>query len=143
MWSLWGDLVWPTMFVPYDEQVLAVALDGLRAHEGELARNDYEELLAARGIANRVSGAERVFGFGSAARTPPYAEVLLETINRAGTWWAGLPRELEPQAPLVPIPADRPITTLLDRVSARDVLHSGSSLANRRDAPEQGSRTSP
>jgi hypothetical protein len=72
----------------------------LGAHAGELARNDYGALVRARAKANRVLGAERVFGYGSAAREQPLAELLTEAVMLEGEWWAAPARELDPQAPL-------------------------------------------
>ena len=92
-WGLWASLRAPTLYVPYDEAVLEAALHGLRAHAGELARNDYEELLRARGVVGRVQGAEQVFGFGTGARPGPYAEVLEEALWVDGAWWPGVARE--------------------------------------------------
>ena len=80
-WSLWSDLPQPTLYVPFDEARLAEARHVLAAHESQLARNDFDALLEARGVAARVLGAERVFGFGSAPPSPlPYAELLCERL---------------------------------------------------------------
>ena len=76
-WGLWRDLARPTIYVPFGERRLGELMHALAAHRGELARNDFTDLLRARAIASRVLGAERVFGFGSPrASDAPYAELL-------------------------------------------------------------------
>jgi len=91
-WGLWRDLARPTIFSPFGERRLAELQHVLAAHRGELARNDYAELLRGRAIANRVLGAERVFGFGSPRRSDePYAELLAD---------GGPPRTLDLEDPL-------------------------------------------
>ena len=79
-WGLWRDLARPTIYVPFGDRRLAELQHALAAHRGELARNDFPELLRARAIASRVLGAERVFGFGSPrASGEPYAELLSDS----------------------------------------------------------------
>ena len=90
-WGLWRDLARPTLFSGFGEERLARLQHVLAAHSGELARNDYAELLRARAVAARVLGAERVFGFGSARRPEPYAELLAD---------GGPPRVLDLADPL-------------------------------------------
>ena len=109
LWGLWADLPLPTLFVPFAEAELARAAHALGAHAGELARNDYVELLRARAVAARVLGAERVFGFGAARRQAAYAELLTEVQYADGEWWAGAAREPDPAAPLAPVPRERPL----------------------------------
>ena len=78
-WALWRDLARPTLFSPFGESRLAELQHVLAAHRGEVARNDYPELLRARAVCARVLGAERVFGFGSERRAEePYAELLAD-----------------------------------------------------------------
>lgn len=91
-WSLWADLPFPTLIVPFGEDRLQEVLGALRAHAGEMARNDYERLVAARTGANAILGAERVFGFGSPGLREPYAELLCELVRDAGRWHAAAPR---------------------------------------------------
>jgi LmbE family N-acetylglucosaminyl deacetylase len=94
-WGLWADLRRPTLYVPFDEDVLAEAQHVLAAYSGELARNDYARLLEARAVAHAVLGSERVFGFGSArASDAPYAELLSELRLIDGTWHHSPPRLL-------------------------------------------------
>ncbi len=79
MWGVWGDLPAPNVFYPFGQAAMDRALNILEAYAGELERNDYRRLLAGRGAANAVLGAERVFGFGSPAVSDlPFAEVLTE-----------------------------------------------------------------
>jgi LmbE family N-acetylglucosaminyl deacetylase len=94
-WGLWADLRRPTLYVPFDVDVLAEAQHVLAAYSGELARNDYARLLDARAVAHAVLGSERVFGFGSArASDAPYAELLSELCLIDGTWHHSPPRLL-------------------------------------------------
>jgi len=91
-WGLWRDLARPTIFSPFGDRRLAELQHVLGAHRGEVARNDYYDLLRARAISARVLGAERVFGFGSERRAQePYAELLAD---------GGPPRVLDLQHPL-------------------------------------------
>lgn len=93
MWGGWGDLPLPTLYVPFGADRLERALHVLDAYRGELARNDYRRLLAARATANAVLGSERVFGFGAAsASAAPYAELLTEVVFDGARWRLGSPR---------------------------------------------------
>jgi LmbE family N-acetylglucosaminyl deacetylase len=103
-WGLWADLPWPTLYAGFGEEDLARAQHVLAAHAGELARNDYAALLRARAVASRTLGAERVFGFGSAVRPRPFAELLMEVVHD-DEWRTGPARELDPRDPLA-APAD-------------------------------------
>jgi LmbE family N-acetylglucosaminyl deacetylase len=107
MWAIWADLPLPTLFAPFGEEELARATYALCAHAGEVARNDYVHLLRCRGVASRVLGAERAFGFGEPGRPGPYAELLTEAAFADGEWWAGAPREPDPADPLPAMPRDR------------------------------------
>jgi LmbE family N-acetylglucosaminyl deacetylase len=100
-WGLWTDLPRPTLYVPFDDEVLAAARHMLMAYAGELARNDYVRLLEARAVAHAVLGSERVFGFGSSrASSLPYAELLTEQRFVDGAWRAESSRILDPTRPL-------------------------------------------
>jgi LmbE family N-acetylglucosaminyl deacetylase len=102
-WGLWADLGHPTLYVPFDHDVLTEAHGALAAYAGELARNDYARLLAARATAHAVLGSERVFGFGRASASPlPYAELLVEQRFVDGEWRAGPARVLDVERPLSP-----------------------------------------
>ena len=80
-WSLWSDLPRPTLYAPFGADRLAEARHVLAAHRSQLARNDYDALLEARGVVGRVLGAERVFGFGAEPPSPePYAELFTERL---------------------------------------------------------------
>jgi hypothetical protein len=101
MWGLWADLPHPTLFVPFGDARLATVDHALAAHAGELARNDYPALVRGRALANRVLGAERVFGFGQdAVQAAPYAELLTELVRADGRWRAAAPRLLDEPEPL-------------------------------------------
>lgn len=103
LWGLWADLPGPTLYHGFDEALMARAIDVLEAHADELARNDYRDLVRARATANRVLGAERVFGWGAPAREQPFAELLMEAVVSEDDWWTTAPRELDPTDPLEPI----------------------------------------
>ncbi len=120
MWGLWGDLPLPTLFFGFGDADLDAATHVLRAHTGEVARNDYVALLRARAAASRVLGAERVFGFGATAPPQPYAELLTEVIHADGEWWAGSARSLCPGARLDPIARDRRLGWWMDAPSFTD-----------------------
>jgi LmbE family N-acetylglucosaminyl deacetylase len=113
LWGLWADLPWPTLYVGFDEPRLDRVIHVLEAHASQLARNDYRRVVRGRAQANRALGAERVFGYGSAARGQhPLAELLTEAVLRNGRWWANPARELDPRAPFAdarpPRPGDDP-----------------------------------
>jgi len=99
-WGLWADLRAPTLYVPFDVDVLAEAQHVLAAYAGELARNDYSRLLEARAVTHAVLGSERVFGFGSArASHLPYADLLTELRHVDRDWQPGAPRLLDDVSP--------------------------------------------
>jgi LmbE family N-acetylglucosaminyl deacetylase len=122
LWALWADLPLPTLFSPFDDDALARARHALEAHAGEARRNDYVELLRARGVSARILGAERVFGFGAPGREQPYAELLTEVEFAAGEWWAGQPREPDLSDPLVPVERATPLGWWLNARSFGDKL---------------------
>jgi LmbE family N-acetylglucosaminyl deacetylase len=93
-WSLWADLPLPTLVVAFGEDRLREMLAALRAHAGELGRNDYERLVPARAAANAILGAERVFGFGALGLETPYAELVCELVRVDGSWYLCQPRVL-------------------------------------------------
>jgi LmbE family N-acetylglucosaminyl deacetylase len=91
-WGLWRDLPAPNRYVPYGQEVLERLLAALRRHAGEVARNDYEDMLRARARFQAVAGSERVLGFGSGPAAPePYADLLEERVRRERSGWH-LPR---------------------------------------------------
>jgi LmbE family N-acetylglucosaminyl deacetylase len=121
-WNIWADLPFPTLVTEFGHERLEQALHVLAAHAGELARNDYADLVRCRAVTSRVLGAERVFGFGSHGLDAPFAELLLELGMPAGEWVAYEPRTLDPERPLDGRPADRPLRWWLDEPSYRDRL---------------------
>ena len=100
LWGLWGDLPRPTLYHGFDEVLMRQAIHVLEAHAGELARNDYRDLLRARATANRVLGAERVFGWGAPGQDQPFAELLMEAVLGEDDWWTTTPRALDLERPL-------------------------------------------
>jgi LmbE family N-acetylglucosaminyl deacetylase len=121
-WGLWADLPLPTLIVEFDQQRLDAVLHVLAAHPGELERNDYAALVRCRATADRVLGAERVFGFGSPGLDGPYAELLTELGLHDGRWTAYEPRRLDAASPLLGRPGERTLTWWLDEPSFRDRL---------------------
>jgi LmbE family N-acetylglucosaminyl deacetylase len=100
-WGLWRDLPAPTLYFPYGPGPLDELVAAVRAYEGEIRRNPYDELLAARGRALAILGSERVFGYGSPAASPlPYADLLTESRWVDGAWVPSGPRLLDPAAAL-------------------------------------------
>ena len=87
-WSLWRDLPAPNRYVPYGPSRLERLQKALACHAGELARNRYDDLLAARGRVQAVLGSERVLGFGAGpAAAEPFADLLEESVRaKAGAW---------------------------------------------------------
>ncbi|HEX4465831.1 MAG TPA: PIG-L family deacetylase [Solirubrobacteraceae bacterium] len=92
-WSLWGDVRAPNLLVTYGEERLAEILHALGAHTGEIARNDYLELVAVRARAASIQGLERVIGFGAQGARRPYGELLVSSVLRG----AGTLERLPPQ----------------------------------------------
>jgi len=129
MWAIWADLSLPTLFAPFGEEDLERATHALRAHAGEIGRNDYVDLLRCRGVTARVLGSERVFGFGRPGRDVPYAELLTEAAFADGEWWAGAPREPDPADPLSPVPQERPLGWWMSAPSFNDQLRAASDPA--------------
>lgn len=86
-WGLWGELPIPNVITGFDSERLAEIQRALGAHSGELARNRFDRLLAARSQANAVLGAERVFGFGTGGRPFEYAELLTLVSWAGGHGW--------------------------------------------------------
>jgi LmbE family N-acetylglucosaminyl deacetylase len=122
MWGLWADLPLPTLVTEFGEARMAEVLAMLAAHAGELDRNDYAALVRARAVANRVLGAERAFGFGSAGLDGPYAELLTELAVHDGRWMAYEPRRLDASSPLLGAPGERSLGWWLDEPSFHDRL---------------------
>ena len=99
-WGLWADLRSPTIYVPFDDDVLAEAQHVLAAYAGELRAQRLRVCWEHARSAHAVLGSERVFGFGT-ARWPPRrsAELLTECRLVDGHWRPGSPRLLDPSAP--------------------------------------------
>jgi LmbE family N-acetylglucosaminyl deacetylase len=109
MWGLWGELPFPTLYSGFDDAMLERAIVVLRAHAGEIRRNDYTSYVRGRAAADRVVGSERVFGFGARMQRKPYAELLTEVAFEDGAFTAGDPRRLDPRRPLPRLTGGRPI----------------------------------
>jgi LmbE family N-acetylglucosaminyl deacetylase len=120
LWALWGALPFPTTIVEYDESRLGEIQRALAAHESQVSRNDYRRLVAGRGMASTVLGAELTFGFGQAGLAGPYAELTTEVVRVGSGWRLGAPRMLDPRDPF-PQPTGREIGGWLHSRSAVDV----------------------
>ncbi|HET9078025.1 MAG TPA: PIG-L family deacetylase [Acidimicrobiales bacterium] len=103
-WGLWADLPAPNLYVPWARDRLAELTSALRCHAGEVSRNPYDDLLAARGRVGAILGSERVFGFGApAASALPYADLLTEACFEAGSWRPSPARLAVPDDPARPL----------------------------------------
>jgi len=99
-WNIWGDLPFPSLYLPFGQDVLDRLQYTLEAYEGELDRIPYWDMVRGRAILNRALGSEKTFHFGAAlASNEPYAETLLEVVLRKGKWLRGTPRLLDPHQP--------------------------------------------
>lgn len=92
-WAIWAELRYPTLLVPIDEPRVQRAVAALSCYEGELARNDYVDMMRATGRLAAVRGVERVAGFGAKALPGVrHAELLAEFGWVGARWRVGLPR---------------------------------------------------
>lgn len=99
LWGLWSDLPFPTIYAPYDHEVMRKAQETVRCYAGELARNDYSTLLTSRAQANAILGVERVFGYGGKrVGRLPYADLLMECLPGPAGWMVGEGRLLDPSS---------------------------------------------
>ncbi|MDE3086837.1 MAG: PIG-L family deacetylase [Acidobacteriota bacterium] len=119
LWGLWADLPLPTAALGFAEDRLDEVLDALAAHAGELDRNDYRRLVRGRAEMNAALGPERVFGFGSAGTSVPFAELLCELGRAGGTWRLGRPRWLDPAMPVGEL-GDKAVDAWLESPSITD-----------------------
>jgi LmbE family N-acetylglucosaminyl deacetylase len=120
LWGLWGALPFPTTAVEFDERRLEEIQHALAAHESQVSRNDYRRLVAGRGMASTVLGAELIFGFGEEGLAGPYAELTSEVVRVGSDWRLGAPRVLDPREPF-PEPTGREVGGWLHSPSAVDV----------------------
>ncbi|MDQ2709166.1 MAG: PIG-L family deacetylase [Actinomycetota bacterium] len=92
-WGIWSDLRNPTLLFPCAAMLQQRAERMLACHRGELARNDYAELVRAAGRLAATRGVERVLGFGSAALPGVHhAELFTELGWVDHRWRFGVPR---------------------------------------------------
>jgi len=131
-WGLWADLPFPNLLVSFGAERLAEIQAALAAHQGQLARNRYDRLLAGRAAADAVLGPERVFGFGTgglgaggSSDAGEFAELLCDLgWSPAAGWRLALPRLFDPSdvgAP-GPEPAGPKLGWWLHATSAADQL---------------------
>lgn len=86
-WAVWAELPHPTLLVPIPRPVVERAVAALRCYRGELARNDYEDMLRATGRLAAVRGVERVVGFGATALPDVHYAELLTELGWVGDRW--------------------------------------------------------
>lgn len=125
-WShaIWSDLRHPTLVVPHQPDVVERAVTMLSCHEGEVARNDYVDMVRAAGRLAAIRGVERVLGFGSRALPDArHAELLTEVGLIGGRWLFGVPRVTA--TPSLPIEWGADAARLVDGSSASRPLGSG------------------
>ncbi|WP_219469140.1 PIG-L deacetylase family protein [Rhodococcus qingshengii] len=122
MYSVWGALPLPTAYLPFGGELMGRADRLLSAYVGEIDRNDYRRLVRGRSMAASVLGAEQIFGFGSTNDfAEPYAELFTEVGYRNGKWLAGIPRCINPSAPITEM-SDRDITSWVTGRSPSDLV---------------------
>lgn len=97
IWELWSTLPAPTLYASVPDETVTQLVGMLQAHKGELARNDYERALRARGELAVVLGAERIFGWGTRGPGDAYAEIFTEILcDQQAGWPLAAPRRLDP-----------------------------------------------
>lgn len=101
-WAIWAELPCPTLLVPAPPAVVERAVAALGCYRGELARNDYMDMMRAAGRLAAVRGVERVLGFGTGSLPGVrHAELFTELGWIDGRWRRGLPRvDPRPALPL-------------------------------------------
>lgn len=99
LWSIWGTLPRPTLWFPFEEDLLDHQLAALTEHRSQLERSDFPRLVRGRAEAAAVLGPELLYGFGFDAPDAPFAELLCECGYRHGVWYAGRERQLDPADP--------------------------------------------
>lgn len=121
-WNIWGDLPFPSLYIPFGQTVLDKLQYVLEAYEGELDRIPYWDMVRGRAVLNRALGSEKTFHFGAPlASDEPYAETLLELVHHDSKWFRGTPRVLDPQNPFMS-PTDIDLTWWLNTPSARAIF---------------------
>lgn len=122
MYAVWGSLPLPTTYFSFDDDALGRARLLLSAYGGEVARNDYHQLVAGRSMANTTLGMEQIFGFGAAESWPhPFTELFTEVRYLDEAWRAAEPRRLEGSNPTA-THFDRDITAWIRQRSPRDLV---------------------
>jgi len=119
LWGLWADLPFPNLIYPFNQ--IDKVIEALSAHCGELARNDYRDLVIGRAQMNKVLGPERVFGFGSKGIKEKYAELITEVKKDQDKFFLTEPHYLNPNSPLSGQMTDKEITFWLKSKSLRDL----------------------
>lgn len=120
LWGLWADLPFPNLIYPFNK--IDQVIEALAAHRGEIARNDYRDLVIGRAQMNKVLGPERVFGFGSKGIEEKYAELITEIKKDQDKFFLTKPHFLNLHSPLTDQVIDKEITFWLNEKALRDLL---------------------
>lgn len=100
LWSIWGTLPRPTLWFPFEEDLLDHQLAALTEHRTQVARGAFQRLVRGRAEAASVLGPELLYGFGLKSPSEPYAELFCEVAHSHGVWFGGRERRLDPADPL-------------------------------------------
>lgn len=100
-WQVWGHLPVVDLVHAFDDGLLARASAALACHAGEVARNDYDDVLVGAARLGAALAVERLLGFGTARPwSEPYATPLCESVVTDGRWAHTRPHVLSVADPL-------------------------------------------
>jgi LmbE family N-acetylglucosaminyl deacetylase len=104
MYAVWGSLPLPTTYYAFGEDEMLSARALLGAYSGEIARNDYNQLVYGRSIASTTLGMEQIFGFGASQKwEQAYTELYTEVQYSGHAWRAAQPRQIVAAAPVATV----------------------------------------
>lgn len=100
-WQVWGHLPVVDLVHAFDDDLLARASAALACHAGEVARNDYDDVLLGAARLGAGLAGERLLGFGAVRPwTERNATPLCESVATGGTWAHTRPHVLSVDDPL-------------------------------------------
>ncbi len=100
-WQVWGHLPVVDLVHAFDDGILARASAALACHAGEVARNDYDDVLVGAARLGAALAAERLLGYGATRPwSEPYATPLCESVVTGGRWAHTGPHVLSVADPL-------------------------------------------